>query len=96
MTAFKPENFSIDLQRARNLLKKGDYADALAQVDVMLDAFPGDVRLEFLKGVVQRRLGEHVAACQSAILKRFGLADACATYLLPGFAAPSRIPQRVL
>jgi predicted Zn-dependent protease len=59
-----PGDFSADLARARELMKEGRFDASLEQVDRMLELVPGDVRVLFLKGVVQRRRGEHESALQ--------------------------------
>ena len=55
--------FTKALNYARGLLKQIEFTMALEQVNEILKARPGDVRILFLKGIVQRRLGNHEDSC---------------------------------
>lgn len=55
-------NVGEALNHARILLKKGDFPLALEQIEELEKRCPDDVRVLFLKGVIQRRLGEHSEA----------------------------------
>ena len=62
MTAQAFGNFDQAFNHARALLKKGEFTQALQQVNEIQKLFPGDIRIIFLKGVVERRLGNHTEA----------------------------------
>ena len=55
-------NLTEALNHARILLKKGEYALALEQVEEIEKVAPGDDKVIFLKGILHRRLGNHAAA----------------------------------
>jgi tetratricopeptide (TPR) repeat protein len=56
------EQHSTDLQRARQMLKSGEYESGLALVESLLSESPGDIALLFLQGILLRRLGRHSQA----------------------------------